>query len=116
MRYERDIKQWTKEYAIRIVKTSINLKKLGVDYALREQFIKSGTSIGANVKEAKASSSKRELIRFYEIALRSANETDYWNEVIEKGYEIEAKVFEAVTDDLVEITKVLTSIIIKLKG
>jgi len=43
------------------------------------------------VREAKAGSSRKELIRFYDIALRSANETGYWTEVIKKGYDYSLK-------------------------
>jgi len=44
---------------------------------LSDQLLRSSTSVGANVFEAKSSSSKREFIRYFEIALRSANETKY---------------------------------------
>ena len=88
MQYERDIKERTKEFAIIIVKFTIELKKQGIEYPLRDQLLRSGTSIGANVKEARASSTKKELIRFYEIALRSADETEFWMEVIRDGYQM----------------------------
>jgi four helix bundle protein len=42
-----------------------------------DQLLRSSTSIGANIIEAKSSSSKREFIKYYEIALKSANETKY---------------------------------------
>jgi four helix bundle protein len=67
------------------------------------------------VTEAKASSTKKELIRFYEIALRSANETDYWMDIINEGYQLKP---ERIIDDkkeLLEISKVLAAIIINLK-
>ncbi len=81
MEYEKDIKIRTKSFAVRVVKLTNELKTKNIDYPLRDQFLRSGTSVGANLREAKASSSKKELIRFYDIALRSANETNYWMEV-----------------------------------
>lgn len=50
MKYDKDIKEWTKKFAIDIVKFTIELKKQGVEFALRNQLLRSGTSIGANVK------------------------------------------------------------------
>jgi four helix bundle protein len=81
LEYEKDIKIRTKSFAVRVVKLTNELKTKNIDYPLRDQFLRSGTSVGANLREAKASSSKKELIRFYDIALRSANETNYWMEV-----------------------------------
>lgn len=85
MKYEKDIKEWTKKFAIDIVKFTIELKKQGVEFALRNQLLRSGTSIGGNVKEARASSTRKELIRFYEIALRSCDETEFWMDIIKEG-------------------------------
>jgi len=114
--YEKDIKERTKKYAIEIIKLSREFKKYKVDFALVDQFLRSGTSIGANVREAKASSTRKELIRFYEIALRSANETEYWIEIIEEGYELKIEKMIYMKAELVEISKVLGKIILNLKN
>src|SRR5688500_7102126 len=45
---------------------------------LVDQLLKAGTAVGANLEEAKAGSSKRDFIRYVEIALREARETSYW--------------------------------------
>jgi four helix bundle protein len=113
--YENDIRVRTKKFAVRIVKLTQELKSKNVEYPLRDQLLRSGTSIGANVREAKASSSRRELIRFYEIALRSANESDYWMEVIEEGYDFDG-IMKNDKNELIEISRVIGSIIIKLKN
>jgi four helix bundle protein len=116
VKYENDIRIRTKKFAVRIVKLIKELKTNNVDYPLRDQLLRSGTSIGANVREGKASSSKKELIRFYEIALRSANESDYWMEVIEEGYDFSVELMINDKNELNEISKVLASIIINLKN
>ena len=115
MAYENDIKDRTKKFAIRIVKLCTELKRNKIDFALSDQLIRSGTSVGANVTEAKASSTRKELIRFYEIALRSANETKYWIDVIKEGYNLNTEMFKQDDIELIEITKVLGAIIINLK-
>jgi four helix bundle protein len=116
LNYENDIRVRTKRFAVRIVKLTQELKANNVDYPLRDQLLRSGTSIGANVREAKASSSKKELIRFYEIALRSANESDYWMDVIEEGYIMNDNLMKNDKNELLEISKVLGAIIVKLKA
>jgi len=113
--YEKDIKDWTLAFAISIVKFSKELKVKDIDYDVISQIRRSGTSVGANVREAKASSSRKELIRFYDIALRSANETGFWLEVLQKGYELESKKAEEIKGELEQIEKVLGKIIVNLK-
>lgn len=115
MKYDNDIKERTKKFAVTIIKLTFELKNKNVDFPLRDQLLRSGTSIGANVREAKASSTKKELIRFYEIALRSANEADYWMEVIEEGYDLSVEIMKNDKNELIEISKVLGAIIINLK-
>jgi len=66
------------KFSIKVLKLSEKARKKRVLWSLIDQLIRSATSIGANVTEAKASSSKKDYIRFFEIALKSANETIYW--------------------------------------
>lgn len=76
-------------------------------WAIADQLLRSGTSIGANVKEAKASSSKRDYIKFFEIALKSANETGFWLELT-----IKAKSdIESETDVLLKESNEIASIL-----
>ena len=115
MIYKKDIKVWTKDFAVMIIKFTFELKRSGVEYSLRDQLLRSGTSVGSNVKEAKASSSRRELIRYYEIALRSGDETEYWLDVIRSSYEMNNKQFEILNSELKQIMNVIARIIINLK-
>ena len=115
MHYEKDIKIRTQKFAVRIIKLCAEFRKGNIDFALIRQILRSGTSVGANVREAKASSTKKELIRFYEIALRSANETEYWMDIIKEGFEIKSEIMEEDKKELIEISKVLATIIINLK-
>lgn len=115
MAYEKDIKEWTLEFAILMIKFSEELKKEKIDFDVISQVRRSGTSVGANVREAKASSSRKELIRFYDIALRSANETSFWIEVIIKGYEFNSELIKKVKQELEQIEKVIAKIIVNLK-
>ena len=115
MSYSKDIKEWTLELAILMIKFSEELKKKKVDSDVVSQVRRSGTSVGANVREAKASSSRKELIRFYDIALRSANETDFWMDVISKGYDFDSELMKKIKLELNQIEKVIAKIIVNLK-
>jgi four helix bundle protein len=113
--YDKDIKEWTLEFAILMIKFSEELKKNKIDFDVISQVRRSGTSVGANVREAKASSSRKELIRFYDIVLRSANETSFWIEVISKGYDFNSELMKKVKEELEQIEKLIAKIIVNLK-
>lgn len=115
MEYKKDIKKWTLELAILMIKLSEELKKNKIDLDVISQIRRSGASVGANVREAKASSSRKELIRFYDIALRSANETSFWIEVINKGYNFDSEQMKQIKQELEQIEKVIAKIIVNLK-
>ncbi len=71
--------------------------------------MKSGTSIGANIREAQNSESKLDFIHKMKIAAKEVDETEYWLELIDKSY----KKFDVVDmiNDLDEIAKIITAII-----
>ncbi|MBL7902090.1 MAG: four helix bundle protein [Bacteroidia bacterium] len=115
MKYQKDIKEWTLDFSILIIKLSTALKKTDIDYDVIGQIRRSGTSVGANIREAKSSVSRKELIKFYAIALKSANETDFWLEIITNGYDYRSELLTEIWEELKQIEKVIASIIIKLK-
>jgi len=78
--------------------------------------LRATTSIGANMIEAKASSSKREFIKFYEIALKSANETKYWLCLLRDSYPESKPLCRELLQEAEEISNMLGSSILTLKG
>ena len=72
-------------FSIEIIRLCNEIRKDRNLWSIADQLIRSATSIGANVIEAKASSSKRDYIKFFEIALKSANETKYWLILIQES-------------------------------
>jgi len=87
---QNDKSKFKKDFINRLIKFSIKVLKLSekargkrVLWSITDQLIRNATSIGANVIEAKASSSKKDYIHFFEIALKSANETIYWLIILE---------------------------------
>lgn len=80
--------------------------------SLFDQLIRSTTSIGANVVEGKAGSSKKDWKNFYVIALKSANETKYWLCLIRDTMEVSKIKMEELIKEASEISKIIASIII----
>ena len=102
----------------------VNIIKLGEKvkdsnkllWSLVDQNIRSAGSIGANVVEAKASSSKRDYTHYFEIALKSANETIYWLMVLRETADISLKSeIEVLYREAVEISRILGASVLTLK-
>ena len=100
----------SKAFAIRIVKLSKFLNDSKKEFVLSKQIIKSGTSIGANVKEAIRGQSKADFYAKMNIALKEASETEYWLEILNETDYIDNKLFESLYSDCQELIKILMSI------
>ncbi len=106
----------TKAFAIRIVKACSFLdEKPGVTRTLSRQLLRSGTSIGANVREAQSAQSDKDFINKLEIALKEARETQYWLEILIESGLVEKQKFELLLQEANEIGKILVSSTKKLK-
>ena len=90
------------QFASEIVLFSRSLKELK-EYELASQILKSGTSIGANVREAQRGVSTKDFKNKFGIALKEADETKYWLEVIEATCNIPTKNLKAKCEELMRI-------------
>ncbi len=103
-------------FSIKIIKVLEKLPDEKIYWIISDQLLRSATSIGANIIEAQAGSSKRDFIKFFEIALKSANETKYWLGLLRDA----TKAKPAETDDLLkeadEISKILGASVLTLKN
>ncbi|MCL5675906.1 MAG: four helix bundle protein [Patescibacteria group bacterium] len=86
-----------------------------VYWVIGDQLLRSATSIGANLIEAKAASSKRDFIKFYEIALKSGNETIYWLYLLRDSSLTENSELERLIKETKEITNMLGSSLLTMK-
>lgn len=105
-------------FAIRIVKCYKYLIKKDKNLiSLYNQLLKSGTSIGANISESQAASSKTDFRNKLRISLKEAYETEFWLKLFYKSEILDKKEFESLLTDCLELIKLLTSIIknVKLK-
>jgi four helix bundle protein len=82
---------------------------------LLDQLLRAGTSVGANIVEAKSSGTKKEFIRYYQIALKSSNETRYWLYLIRDGLSLENENLKSLIKENEEISKIIAKSILTLK-
>ncbi len=84
-------------------------------YSIFDQLVRSATSIGANLVEAKAGATKKDFLNFYVIALKSANETKYWLCLIRDSIESDKNKLAELLQEADELSKIIASIIISVK-
>ncbi len=104
------IKSKSFDFAINIVYLYKELVKNN-EYVLSKQLLRSGTSIGANIREAEFAQSKKDFINKLSVALKEANETDYWIELLHKTEFLNQDQFLFIKSNIQEIIKLLVSII-----
>ena len=98
-------------FAIRTVRLCKFLIEDKREYILSKQLMKSGTSIGAMVRESEHAESKPDFIHKLSIALKEANESMYWLEILKESEYLTIKSFEDFKTDCKEIIKLLVCII-----
>lgn len=112
------IQDRTRYFANRVVKAYVELNKKDFDNAgkvLFKQFLRAGTSIGANCSEAEFAQSRKDFLSKYTIALKEASETRYWINLIIDDELASVSRFTPMLKELNEIIKILISITKKLK-
>ena len=105
-------------FTVDIVKLCRELRKDSLFWSICDQIIRSSASIGANVVEAKSASSKLEYKKFFEIALKSGNETIYWLLVVKSvnsNDNLKSGIIRLYNEAL-EISKIIGSSVLTLKG
>ena len=98
-------------FAIEIIKLYKVLRENKKEYVLSKQVLRSGTSIGANIKEAVRGQSKKDFVSKMNIALKEANETEYWLELLLETNYIDEKKYHKILSDCKEICRILNSIV-----
>jgi four helix bundle protein len=98
-------------FALLIIKLYKYMTEEKREYVLSKQALRSGTSIGALIREAEQGESKADFIHKLAISLKEAKETEYWLELLFYSDYIEEKSYQSIYADVQEIIKLLTSII-----
>ena len=105
------VSEKSKNFAIRIVKLYQYLGSEKSEFVLSKQLLRSGTSIGANIREALQGQSKKDFTAKMSIALKEATETEYWLELLSKTDYLNEEQYESIGSDCSEIAKLLTAIV-----
>lgn len=111
-----NIRDRTFSFGLLIINLCEFLPKKRAAWVIADQLIRAATSIGANVIEAKGASSRLEFKRYYEIALKSANETEYWLRMLRESGLLDIKRCDDAIKEVLEIQKMIGSAVLKLKN
>jgi four helix bundle protein len=103
-------------FAVRIVKLCQHLQETKKEFVLSKQILRSGTSIGASIREAEFAQSNADYIHKFSISLKEANETIYWLSLLNDTEYIENKLFNSFYADCDELISLLISTIKTLKS
>ena len=114
------IQERSENFAIRAIKayTEINEKNHfnSASVVLSKQFLRSSTSVGANIAEAVYAQSNKDFINKYSIALKEASETKYWIKIMIKSTIISENKMTLMLEEITNIINILIAIINKLKA
>ena len=116
MKTDNIIVDKSKVFALRIIRLYQYLKNEKSEFVLSKQLLRSGTSIGANVKEAIRGQSRADFYAKLNISLKEASETEHWLELLHESEYIEEKTFNSIYADCQELIKLLVAITKTQKG
>ncbi len=105
----------SKAFAKSIVVLCRKMKQTGVESALVNQLLRCGTSVGANIHEAKYAQGTKDFISKFEIALKECNESEYWLELLFETNSIAEEEFKKFQGDCIELRRMLVSSVTTLK-
>lgn len=108
------IKDKSFAFALRIVKCYKFLVEKK-EFVLSKQLLRSGTAVGALVREAEHAESTADFVHKMAIAQKEANETEYWIELLHQSDYLDKEQYNSIITDIQELNKILASIIITSK-
>lgn len=111
-----DLKERTKGYARRVIRMYVALPKETVAQVLGRQALRSGTSVGANYREADRGRSKAEFISKMGDCLKELAETEYWLELLVDEDIVRPSQMSALLDETRQLTAIFTTIINKSRS
>ncbi|MCJ7603243.1 MAG: four helix bundle protein [Desulfobulbaceae bacterium] len=114
--FSRSLEKRTLQFAVRIIRISTLLPDSAEGKVIKNQITKSGTSIGANYREANRSRSKADFKHKIKICASEASETQYWLEVIAEADLLNWQEFKTEYEECSELLAIFTSISSKLNS
>ncbi|MEK7072266.1 MAG: four helix bundle protein [Patescibacteria group bacterium] len=116
-KFKVDLKKRVYLYSLDIIKfiDNLNNKDLTIQI-ISKQLLRSATSIGANIIEAQAGSSKKDFTNFFNYALKSANESKFWIGLLRDSNKSDKNIANKLLQETNELANILASSILTLKG
>ena len=111
MKQDNVVKSKSFDFALDIVKLYKYLVYEEKEYVMSKQLLRSGTAVGALIREAEHAESKADFIHKLSISLKEANETDYWIDLLYKSEYLNKKLYMEVHSTIDELIRLLVSII-----
>ena len=115
-KFKSDLKVRCYQFSLHLISFIDSLQNQRSIWIIADQLLRCGMSIGANLIEASAASSRLEFKKFHEIALKSANETKYWLGLLRDSKKADREKCNELLREVTEISNMLASGILKLKG
>ena len=106
----------SKEFAKKVVLLCRELKQRGIESSIRDQLLRSGTSVGANIHEAQYAQGTKDFISKFEIALKECSESEFWIELIYETNGITPDEFDKFQKYCVDLRRMLVSSVTTLKN
>ena len=103
-------------FALRIINAYKYFTREQKEFILSKQMLRSGTAIGALTKEAEHAQSRADFVNKMNIALKEANETEYWLMLLKDSEYMDEKAFTSIYNDCNELIRLLASIVKTTKG
>jgi len=111
-----ELKYRAYRYSVRIICFIDTVPRDAATSVITTQLLRSATSVGANLVEAKGASSKRDFTNFFTYALKSANESFYWLGLLRDARDIKSKQMNGLLDETKELANIIASSILTIKG
>ncbi len=115
-KFKIEFKKRLYNFVLRLVRFISKLSRSSVNDVLGKQLLRSGTSILANYVEADSASSRKDFINFFSHSLKSANESKVWLTLLRDTNQGDTKELKYLTDELIELSNIIASSILTLKG
>lgn len=110
------LREKAKDFAKEIIFLCRNLKENNVEYALINQLLRCGTSVGANIFEAQYAQGTKDFISKLEIALKECNESGYWIELLFETGTLAENDYQSLDSKVIELRRMLASSVTTLKS
>jgi four helix bundle protein len=104
------------KFSVTVMRFICTLERKRILFPIVDQLLRSSTSVAANVIEAQSGHSRKDFRRFYEIALKSANETKYWLCLLRDGANIKSENILPILNEANQISKIIAASIIRMKA